>query len=83
MIASWQQFQHATASDRTPLERMLPRSIGSIGSLKRTTGVLRDCLGDYEENRSQEHHRIVVMHPRPVASCTMHGRRWRDRCTTV
>jgi hypothetical protein len=37
MMARWWQIQHDTSSDRTPLERMLPSVIGSIGSLKRAT----------------------------------------------
>jgi hypothetical protein len=34
-IARWWHCQHDTSSDRTPLARMLPSVIGSIGSLKR------------------------------------------------
>jgi hypothetical protein len=33
--ARWWHCQHDTASERTPFSRMLPRVIGSIGSLKR------------------------------------------------
>ena len=35
MIARWWHCQHVTSSDRTPLARMLPRVIGSIGSVNR------------------------------------------------
>jgi hypothetical protein len=34
-IARWWHCQHDTSSDRTPLAHMLPRVIGSIGSLTR------------------------------------------------
>jgi hypothetical protein len=34
-MARWWHCQHDTSSDRTPLARMLPSVIGSIGSLKR------------------------------------------------
>jgi hypothetical protein len=41
MIISCRHWWHWIASDRTPLARMLPRSIGSIGSLKRERAIGR------------------------------------------
>ena len=41
MIARWWQFQRHTSSDRTPLARMLPRVMGSIGSFMRPAAIRR------------------------------------------
>jgi hypothetical protein len=41
MIARWWHIQQHTSSDRTPLARMLPRVIGSIGSLMRLAPIRR------------------------------------------
>jgi hypothetical protein len=41
MIARWWHCQHDTASDPTPLSRMLPSVMGSIGSLKRERAIRR------------------------------------------
>jgi hypothetical protein len=69
MMVRWWQIQHDTSSDRTPFSRMLPSVIGSMGSLKRGTG-LAYC------------HRAAVVEPathfaamsRPAASVEpLHG----------
>jgi hypothetical protein len=41
MIARWWHIQQHTSSDRTPLARMLPSVIGSIGSLMRLAPIRR------------------------------------------
>ena len=40
-IASWWHAWQDTASERRPFARMLPRVIGSIGSLKRLAAIRR------------------------------------------
>jgi hypothetical protein len=41
MIARWWHTQQHTSSDRTPLARMLPSVMGSIGSLERVAAMAR------------------------------------------
>jgi hypothetical protein len=41
MIARWWHTQQHTSSDRTPLARMLPSVMGSIGSLRRRAAIWR------------------------------------------
>jgi hypothetical protein len=45
MITLWWHCGHWTASDLTPFSRMLARSIGSIGSLKRERAINRITRG--------------------------------------
>jgi hypothetical protein len=53
-MARWWHCQHDTASDRTPLSRMLPSVIGSIGSLERER-----AIGAFQERKTPSPGRLL------------------------
>jgi hypothetical protein len=52
MTVSWWHLWHDTASDRTPLARMLPSVIGSVGSSNRHAASVAGSIGSTIEASS-------------------------------